>query len=133
MLVDDSKDDNFIHQRVLVKSELVANENIFIKENGEEAYDFLVDTQNTEKYQGIFPPQLILLDISMPCMDGFEFLEEYQKVKEQFDLVVIVMLTTSINSQDKERAKKFSQVVGYVEKPLTKEKIYDIHEQYFGK
>ena len=75
-------------------------------------------------------PQLILLDINMPVMDGFEFLEEFQKL-ELGDKVVIVMLTTSSHMKDIDRLFQ-SGNSDIISKPLTEEKFISILDKYFS-
>lgn len=67
-------------------------------------------------------PDLIFLDINMPVMNGFEFLAEVQKEK-LCPNTKIVMLTTSLNPSDKQKSESFPQVIDYIIKPLTTEKI----------
>ncbi len=67
-------------------------------------------------------PDLIFLDINMPVMNGFEFLAEVQKEK-LCPNAKIVMLSSSINPSDKQKSESFPQVIDYIIKPLTTEKI----------
>lgn len=67
---------------------------------------------------------LIFLDINMPRMNGFEFLAQAtEKFNSQFRAKVVIMLTTSTNIDDIEKAKKFPNVKGYMTKPLTDERL----------
>src|SRR5687767_9729039 len=126
LLVDDDTINNFINEKLLKK--LDSANTITVALNGEEALKFLNAIDNsTEKY-----PELILLDINMPVMDGFEFLERYKDL--QFPNkkgVVIVMLTTSTNPNDTERLNK-AGISGYINKPLTEDKIKGLITEYFG-
>ncbi len=123
LLVDDDNINNFINERLLKK--LNITHNVKVAMNGEEALDFL--KSNAEN---LFP-ELILLDINMPVMDGFEFLQEYKKTnfngKQQ---PYIIMLTTSTNPNDVDKVKK-SDVAGYINKPLTEPKIMEIVQKHF--
>ena len=104
LLVDDNESDNFIHKKILEKSG-IANY-IEIAMNGQEALDFLTTTGICGHQDGVFcQPELIFLDINMPVMDGWEFLEEYQKLEQcQKGKIVFIMLTTSFNPADKVKA-----------------------------
>ena len=126
LLVDDSYEDNFYHQRSIHK--LDCTHQVFIAQNGKEALDFLQTSEN-----GKYPsPELIFMDINMPVMDGWEFLKAYEKLDEdQKGEVIIVMLTTSINPDDQEKAKAFQSVKDYINKPLTVELLQEILDKYF--
>jgi len=123
MLVDDNPDDNFIHERAIKK--INSESIVIVKNSGVEALDYL-------KTRMLPPSDLIFLDINMPEMNGWEFLEQYSKLdKDLQSQAIIVMLTTSDNSDDAERAKASSSVTYFITKPLTQEKMNFIYEKYF--
>lgn len=125
MLVDDNPDDNFFHERVIKKNNYANN--VIAVESGIEALEFLKNKKlNTDH------PDLIFLDINMPKMNGWEFLEEYKKLdKELQSKMVVVMLTTSDNPDDIALAKTKDVLSDFKTKPLTKEMMDDIVKQYF--
>ena len=126
LLVDDNDSDNFIHKRVIEKSGIA--ENIAVALNGKEAMDFLIKKGNCHQPEDSYAqPELIFLDINMPVMDGWEFLEEYEKLeKVQKGKIVFIMLTTSLNPADKIRAEKTIDPGCFHYKPLTIEMIDEI-------
>ncbi|MEZ0541628.1 response regulator [Fibrella arboris] len=127
MLVDDDPDDNYIHQ--LVINDWGKCETVRVAENGTEALAYLSDTEAP----GYIRPEVILLDINMPGMNGFEFLEEYHKLDSQLKSnVVVMMLTTSLNPTDEHRAEQFNEVTGYRNKPLTKAMLDDVLVGHFS-
>jgi CheY-like chemotaxis protein len=125
MLVDDNKNDNFFHEREIKKTHL---ETIVIpKESGAEALEYL----NSMIESGNRKPILIFLDINMPGMDGWGFLDEYSKLDKDIQSgIIVVMLTTSDNPETKARAMSWSSVSDYITKPLTKEIMEDLNERY---
>jgi CheY-like chemotaxis protein len=131
LLIDDDLGTNFINQMLIKKAEIT--DNIQTVLNGKEAIDFITNKGKYEKEGNIFPqPMLTLLDINMPVMDGWEFLEAYHKLEaNQKGKIVIVMLTTSLNPDDKKRAENISDVSGFKNKPLTLETLDDIMKQHF--
>lgn len=110
VLVDDSEADNFLHRLSLEETGLVENIQIFLY-----AEDALVYLQRMEPGA----VNLILLDINMPRMNGFEFLEAYQDLGLDPSSIVIIMLTTSTNPDDEERARRYHIVKDFLNKPLT--------------
>jgi CheY-like chemotaxis protein len=127
MLVDDNPHDNFYHEREIKKNN---KETIVItKESGLQALEYLKSEINDEEMH----PNLIFLDINMPGMNGWEFLEEYNKLfEDQKSRAVIVMLTTSDNPEDETRSKSWRFVSDYITKPLTKDRLSIIIDKYFN-
>ena len=75
---------------------------------------------------------LIFLDINMPRMNGWSFLEEYQKLHNaQQGKAVIVMLTTSLNPDDVEQSRKFTEISEFRSKPMTHGMLLEIIDKYF--
>ena len=69
-------------------------------------------------------PQLIFLDIDMPLMDGFQFLDEFGNLSDKTqEKCSIIMLTSSISPADVNRSKKYDYVRKYINKPLTLENL----------
>lgn len=125
LLVDDDQINNFINQRLI--EDLIITEELNLVNNGLEAVDYLKEScQNSNKC-----PELILLDINMPVMDGFEFLYEFKSLDfPNKEKVKIVMLTTSTSQKDLEKLEDH-QIAGYINKPLTEEKMMELFNKLF--
>jgi CheY-like chemotaxis protein len=124
MLVDDDDDDNFFHKRAIMDNQLAGS--VIVQDSAKKALEYL-------KLKTDPASDLIFLDINMPGMNGWEFLEEYEKLgKEQQSKAMIIMLSTSSNPQDKEKAKSWDFVTDYITKPLTKEAMEAIIEKHFN-
>ncbi|UZR97817.1 response regulator [Chondrinema litorale] len=113
LLVEDDEIASFISSNVLKSVGIV---NISAVENGLQACSFLENNC----------PDYIFLDLSMPVMDGFEFLEAYQKNGYCANHTKIIILTSSIRPSDKEKASEYNNIIGYIEKPLDAEKVKNV-------
>ncbi|MCI1189822.1 response regulator [Hymenobacter sp. DH14] len=128
LLVDDDDTTNFLNQRLLER--LSITDTVLVAGNGQEALNLL--HQHCELPTSPTCPALILLDMKMPLMNGFEFLQAYaQQPQRQKPPVVIIMLTTSLNPGDVERMQNLP-IAGYLTKPLTTEKITRIMQEHFS-
>ena len=123
LLIDDNKATNFLHETLF--EELDVSECIVIAYNGKDGLAHLDRVAGGDDY-----PELILVDIHMPVMDGFDFLEGYRQRQyhEKYDSLV-VMLTTSTNPRDVDRilAAGFAE---YLPKPLAEENIQELVRKY---
>lgn len=131
LLIDDDDATNFLNKMVIESAGIA--ENIHTTLNGKEALEYLTNTDKFENGDVIYPqPYLIFLDINMPVMDGWEFMHEYQKLDEkQKKNKVIVMLTTSLNPDDKTKASLIHEINDFMSKPLLLESLKDLTEKYF--
>ena len=128
LLVDDDETTNYLNQ--LLFTRMAVTETLLVALNGRQALDLL----HTHCQSPASPtcPSLILLDMKMPVMNGFEFLEAYARLSQaRREAIVIIMLTTSLNPQDVERMQDLP-IAGFLTKPLTKEKISHLLQTHFG-
>ena len=115
LLVDDDDVDIMTLQRAFKRNNI--SNPLFIGNNGIEALDLLRGTNGAEKINPA--PRIILLDINMPIMDGFQFLEEFEKITGKLhDKCKIIMLSSSISPRDIDRAASNKFVKKYLNKPL---------------
>jgi CheY-like chemotaxis protein len=121
MLIDDSEIDNFINQKMIEGCNFA--DKIYIHTSSKSGLEFLRNLERTAANSNSMDliPDIIFLDINMPIMDGFQFVEEFDKLSGDFKNSKIVMLTTSINPADIERSKMSKYVVKYLNKPLTQD------------
>jgi CheY-like chemotaxis protein len=125
MLIDDNEIDNLINQKMIESANVVKN--IYTHTGARSAIEFLRNAEKLEEYSDKILPDIILLDIDMPLMDGFQFLDEFEKLKESTKAKCgVVMLTSSINPQDVNKSKKYKYVRKYINKPLSQENINKI-------
>ena len=115
LLVDDDIAFNFLNRLLIKGSGLNCEINECL--DGSAALKFIEQSGKC--------PDVILLDINMPVMDGFEFLEEFEKISKCRDTKVF-MLTSSTQDSDHKMTSKYSCVKGYFDKPLTPEHIEEI-------
>jgi len=123
LLVDDDPDDNMFHQIILEEMDIVNKIDIVV--NGVEAISYLKKEEQA-------PPDLIFLDINMPKMNGWEFLDQYKHLNaEQKARGIIVILSTSANPDDIKKAKQIQEVTGFETKPLSKEMMTALLKEHF--
>ena len=125
-MIDDEEIDIYQVNRLLKKTKNV--EHFYSFADGKEALEHYKDFEESQKkFEGHFPPSIVLLDVNMPRMGGFEFLEEIQNLPEEKKCKsVIIMLTSSSQERDKELAAKFPIVKGFIVKPLTQDNLEGI-------
>ncbi|MDB5256988.1 MAG: response regulator receiver protein [Chitinophagaceae bacterium] len=111
MIIDDDDVSNFITQKCLEKSGTVDKISIYLE--SPEAINELIQ----KKRDNIQLPDYILLDINMPYIDGFDFLDLCQS-SDILEAIHVIMYTSSLRLEDRKKALTYSAVKGYLEKPL---------------
>ena len=113
LLIDDNDIDNFINERMITTSHF--SKAVVVRNSGEGALKYLRDNATNE----LILPQVIFLDLNMPAMDGFGFLEEYALLPESIrKFCKVVVLSSSISPEDINRVSMNPYVLKYVNKPL---------------
>jgi DNA-binding NarL/FixJ family response regulator len=120
-IIDDDPMATFYIKRLAELGELADIITIYDKARG--AVDYLLQHKSSQEHL----PDVILLDIYMPDMDGWSFLEEFAMIKDQLEKKIhIYIISSSGNLRDINRARSISSVTEYIQKPVTKEKLVEI-------
>jgi len=123
LIIDDDEINNFIAAKLIDKIPPKAKVSTCV--NGQEGINFVKNKLNN---QDEFP-DIIFLDINMPLMNGWEFLEEYEHIKNDIKKkVTINMLSSSVYNDDISKAETYTTVNKFISKPLTVDKIKDLYE-----
>ncbi|MBL7855712.1 MAG: response regulator [Cyclobacteriaceae bacterium] len=124
MLIDDNEIDNLINQKMIEAASLT--DHIYTHTGAKSAIEFLRNMERLEIADQVLP-DVIFLDIDMPLMDGFQFLDEFEKLGSfTKKKCKVVMLTSSINPQDFNRSKRYANVKLYLNKPLSHESLMSL-------
>jgi Response regulator containing a CheY-like receiver domain and a GGDEF domain len=121
LLVDDDEPTNFLNKMLVDEMDMAGH--VQVATNGLEALDYLT---------GAGPrPELILLNINMPLMDGWEFVDRYKNLELSQKADALFMLTNSLNPNDEKAALAHDDIAGFLNKPLQKENLETILDQFF--
>ncbi len=131
LLIDDDEATNYFSNFIIEEAECAVH--VKTKQTAKSALNYLADSGHLNQRQNTLPfPDLIFLDINMPAMDGWEFLEHYKMMENNFpNKPTIIMLSTSLNPDDKVKALGIQAVADFQNKPITVEMINTILEKYF--
>ena len=113
---------------VVIKKSLFAEEVITAK-NGKEGLTYFSAYFSKSNNRTDGPPQLIFLDLNMPVMNGWDFLEEYlMKYSDRLPETKVIIVSSSVNPEDFSRANRYDIVIDFINKPLTIEGMQELME-----
>jgi CheY-like chemotaxis protein len=125
LLIDDDEIFQFIMKNTI--AEISPDIDIKFFSDGEKGIEFLKQNLGA----AINLPDIILLDVNMPFMDGWEFLNEYNSLQKEIKKEInIYLLTSSNNPQDIAKAQEISTLSGYLVKPISKDGIKSLIRQF---
>lgn len=128
MLIDDSNVDNFIHQKIIQQVNLSEKTEVYT--SAKSALLFLKEIELQNGWHLDIVPGIIFLDINMPGMNGIEFLKEFECItKDHKHSIKIITLSSTVNPDDIELFSNKKCVCGFIDKPLTAEKLLDVVEK----
>lgn len=121
LVIDDDDINIFIIKKIVEKTGYQVN--MVAKTNGQLAVDYLTELQSQQQDF----PDLILIDINMPVLNGWEFLEAYEKMNagQKIDMY---MLSSSVYENDIEKAKTYKTVKGFISKPLSINRLIELFD-----
>lgn len=121
MLVDDDEIFTYIIKKIIEESDIAEKINIF--SNGRDAINYLSEVAEEEALL----PKVIFLDLNMPLLDGWGFLDEYIRLKPKLCRKInLYVITSSVSNYDYEKSKEYSDITDFIVKPLAKEKFIAI-------
>lgn len=117
-VIDDDAIYQIIVNKIIQRSEMFSTITSF--KNGKEAIDVLQEIVHNTADESTSLPDIILLDINMPIMDGWEFMEKMGLIKSKFSKdITVYIVSSSIATEDKNKSKTYSDILGYLSKPVT--------------
>lgn len=120
LVIDDDEINNFTIEAMLDGTPVVGEHEI--QDSGDSALEYLSQAETSEHF-----PNYIFVDINMPGMNGYQFLEIYQKdFYAKYPDTLIYMLSSSISESDRERSLSYECVTDYISKPLTRDKLHGL-------
>ena len=124
LCVDDDPITLMLYKMVIAKATLA--ETVIVAKNGQEALEYYENSENENSY-----PELIFLDLNMPIMGGWEFLDNFTE-KRFYPInenTKIIVLSSTIDPRDIEKVKNYPMILDFISKPVTKEMLEKLKER----
>jgi len=118
MLLDDEELDNYINEKMMEGCQFAKK--IYKSSSGLKVLEFLQNPDETVMADNTLYPEIIFVDLNMPLMDGFEFIQKLKKIEDpKINACKLVVLTSSFNPVDKKKVMEISGDICFYNKPLT--------------
>jgi CheY-like chemotaxis protein len=125
MLIDDNEMDNFINQKIIEATSFASE--IYTNTNGLSALEFLNNLNVKKEVLEEMLPDVIFVDLNMPLINGFQFIEKFYELPKEFvKNCKIVILTSSLNEEDRHMAHRLNPDIIFLNKPLTEESLSSV-------
>lgn len=120
-IIDDDPIYQILVNKIIAKSN--CDYSVLSFNNGMEA----IESLNARIQSNESLPEIILLDLQMPVMDGWDFMNKIKKdLRKETEGIAIYLVSSSISYEDKEKAKSFPEILGFFSKPITGDRILEI-------
>lgn len=121
IFIDDDEDLNFLQERMCARSKAISN--YYIASSAIQTLEYLSETS--------IAPDIIFVDINMPIMNGFQFIEEFERnYAHKFPYTQLYVLSSSVRTDDKRKSLEYLSVKDFLIKPLTEDQLIGIcHQQ----
>jgi CheY-like chemotaxis protein len=129
LCVDDDAISLMLYKMVITKASFT-NE-IVTATNGEEALNYIKKLTASSSEPKKKQLQLIFLDLNMPVMGGWEFLDSFSSVEySEYNHIKVIILSSTVDPNDLENSKKYPMVIDFLSKPISKEMLKDIKTKF---
>ncbi len=124
LLIDDSSETNFFNKRIIERTGL--SKKVSVATNGIEALSYFKSKEN-----GVDRPEIVFLDLNMPIMDGWEFLDHYNQLRDQ-NSIIVLMLGSDLLPDDQKKLKNYTFIKRGSEKVLNRLFLHDLVDSFFS-
>jgi len=127
LCVDDDPITLMLCKKVISKAQF--SNDVVTAKNGQEALGYLKDIKKLNNIAKV--PQLIFLDLNMPVMDGWEFLDNFNNDEyNSYNSTKVIVLSSTIDPEDYKKAKKYPMVFDFISKPITPSLLADLSTKF---
>lgn len=126
MIIDDCEIDTFINEMIIKGAGFA--ETVFKHNGAIGSLEFFKNIEMMKNFSTELLPSIIFLDINMPILDGFQFLDEFNNLSKLINKdIKIVLLSSSAHPSDIKKACEYKQIVKFLHKPLTEEDLRNLN------